>query len=205
MPQTSDKPGLFIVLEGIDGAGTTTQLSLLKEALEKRGRQVHLTCEPSNNPVGLLLRQVLSGKLGMDDSTVALLFAADRLNHLAAEIEPALQVGKIVISDRYYGSSAVYQGPLCGSDWVAEINSRARCPDLTLFFHLPVAVASRRRARRGGATERFEDDSFLAVVQSRYEEIYKNAPHTVWIDAAQSVEAVFASCLDAILPLLDSE
>src|SRR5688500_15875611 len=90
--------GAFIVLEGLDGAGTTTQLGRLAEALRARGQRVHTTCEPSTGPIGALIRQALTGRLGLpggrgplDDATLALLFAADRTDHLAAEIMPALE------------------------------------------------------------------------------------------------------------------
>ncbi len=200
------KKGLFVVLEGIDGAGTTTQMKCLKEQLLAKGYGVHLTREPSDNFLGLLIRKALTATLkdsaekpvSLNDETLALLFAADRLHHLAEEILPALHEGKIVICDRYYGSSLVYQGALCGLDWVKEINSRAIKPDVTLYFSLPVAVASARRRGRGEPKERFEEDRLLEEVADRYEQLYANEAAAFRIDATKSVAEVTALCLKAM-------
>ncbi len=202
--------GLLVALEGIDGAGTTTQLERLKKALTASGREVHLTREPSDNFIGKIIRSALTSSLKDDknhlvtlnDPAIALLFAADRLHHLSAEIEPAIKAGKIVITDRYYGSSLVYQGALCGEDWVKELNSRAKKPDLTLYFSLPVALAAARREKRGAPQERFEEEALLADVASRYEKLYAADPGAIVINAAQSVEEVTAACLKAIERLL---
>lgn len=101
--------GLFIVLEGVDGAGTTTHTKLLAASLGARGLPVHTTREPSDGPIGVMIRQILTGRLvvpGMNGprpptwKTMALLFAADRADHVEAEIEPNLRDGVTVISDR---------------------------------------------------------------------------------------------------------
>ena len=206
----SSKKGLLLALEGIDGAGTTTQMERLKNALTGRGYEVHLTREPSDNIIGQIIRKALTASLKdtnnqivtLNDPTVALLFAADRLHHISSEIEPALKEGKIVITDRYYGSSLVYQGALCGVDWVKEINSRAIKPDLTLYFSLPVAIANSRRKKRGMPKERFEEEALLAEVASRYERLYAADAQAVVIDAAGSIEEITAACLKAISRLL---
>src|SRR3989442_1021120 len=100
--------GRFIVLEGIDGAGTTTQTVELSVALRKDGRKVVVTREPSGRWVGQLIREVLVGQKMFPPAAVALLFAADRLDHLEREIKPALAGGEDVISDRYLLSSLAY-------------------------------------------------------------------------------------------------
>jgi dTMP kinase len=151
--------GWFVVIEGIDGAGTTTQTARLEAALAARGRRVHATREPSTGPVGRLLREILAGQhQPVDDTTLALLFAADRADHLQREIEPQLATGAIVISDRYDHSSLAYQG---GSDpaqldYVLGLNARARRPELTVFLDLPVEVAAARRAADGRPQELFD-------------------------------------------------
>ncbi|HET6345426.1 MAG TPA: dTMP kinase, partial [Myxococcota bacterium] len=91
--------GLLVALEGIDGAGTSTQIAPLAAFLRARGRDVVTTAEPSGGPVGVLLRQALQGRPRLDDATLALLFAADRLDHLAREVEPALARGAVVLTD----------------------------------------------------------------------------------------------------------
>src|SRR5690606_18811113 len=117
--------GLFIVLEGVDGAGTTTHTKLLADALRARGLPVHTTREPSDGPVGVQIRQILTGRLvvpGINGprppswSTMALLFAADRMDHVEASITPNLMDGVTVISDRYYHSSVAYQSITGGGE-----------------------------------------------------------------------------------------
>src|SRR5690349_10994916 len=104
---SSPRRGFFLVLEGLDGAGTTTQLECLSRALRQRGATVCATREPSDGPVGVMLRQALTGRLGLkggaplSHETLALLFAADRMDHLQAEVLPALERGETVICDRY--------------------------------------------------------------------------------------------------------
>lgn len=205
---TGPKPR-FIALEGIDGSGTTTALERLRVALTERGALVHVTCEPSGLPLGRLLRQVLGHHLVDDaaapvhlsDPTVALLFAADRLDHIAREIEPALAAGRTVLTDRYLLSSLAYQGALCGLDWVAAINSRARQPDLTLVFDLPVEEAAARRTGRGGQVERFEVDEVQRQVADAYRQLAAEQPGVLVVDASQGPADVAAACLDHILAL----
>src|SRR4051794_39709628 len=109
--------GRFIVIEGLDGAGTTTQTERLATRLREEGHRVLTTREPSDGPVGMLLRQALTGRLTLPgahaplaDETLALLFAADRTDHLASRVEPALGRGEVVLCDRYVLSSLAYQG-----------------------------------------------------------------------------------------------
>jgi len=168
--------GRFIVLEGLDGAGTTTQARLLGERLRTEGRRAHVTAEPSGGPVGALLRLVLQRRInggageGFDPHALALLFAADRLDHLAAEVLPRLAAGEDVVSDRYTLSSLAYQSLTTGeAPWVEEINGRARAPDLTIFLRVRPGLALGRR--RGAATtpELYEVDGFQRRVARSYE------------------------------------
>jgi dTMP kinase len=165
--------GKLIVLEGIDGSGTTTQARLLCEWLSGRGIAVHLTREPSDGPVGLLIREILHGAHApVAGDTMALLFAADRVDHLAREILPALQRGTHVVTDRYYHSSLAYQAIEADRGWVEELNRRARRPDVTFLLDLPAEEAERRRAVRGGPAERYD----RLEAQSRIAENYRRLP-----------------------------
>ena len=147
----------FIVLEGIDGSGTTSQTQRLCETLVSKEHRVHTTCEPSTGPIGKLLRDVLIGKHApIDNTTMALLFAADRADHLAREVDPALQAKSMVISDRYLASSMVYQGLDDDMAWVQHINGRVRVPDLMIFLHVDAETAAERREKRGSPTEIFD-------------------------------------------------
>jgi dTMP kinase len=168
--------GRFIVLEGLDGAGTTTQSRLLGERLRREGRRAHVTAEPSGGPVGSLLRLVLQQRInggagdGFDPHALALLFAADRLDHLAAEVLPRLAAGEDVISDRYTLSSLAYQSLTTGdASWVAEINGRARVPDLTIFLRVRPGLALGRRRGAGTTPELYEVDGFQRRVARSYE------------------------------------
>jgi dTMP kinase len=152
----------LIVLEGLDGAGTTTQARRLASHLESRGRKAHLTREPSDGPIGRLIREMLTGKHEIADqaiaqSTFGLLFAADRLDHLQREVEPQLAAGVTVVSDRWYHSSLAYQGTGADRDWITTLNARARCPDLTIFLEVRPEVAAQRRVAAGRVQELFED------------------------------------------------
>ena len=139
--RTRPYPGLFVVLEGIDGAGTTTQAERLVTALRAEGYRASSTREPSDGPIGTMIRQALKGRLGLPNhagplgpQTLTLLFAADRVDHLEAQVLPALDRGEIVICDRYVLSSLAYQGMTLPMEWVSGINAFAARPDITLFL-----------------------------------------------------------------------
>jgi len=165
--------GSLIAIEGIDGAGTTTQARLLVEWMNGHGLPAHHTWEPSQGPIGLLLREILRGQLErpIDLGAIALLFAADRLDHLAQEIRPRLEAGVHVVSDRYVYSSLAYQSLDHKLDWVATLNERAPEPDLTIYVRVPAELARERRQTRGAARELFEQDELQARIAARYDEI----------------------------------
>ncbi len=167
--------GRFLVLEGLDGAGTTTQSDLLCAWLRKRGRKVHATAEPSRGPFGALVRQILAGRVtggkagAVDPAALALLFAADRLDHVASEVEPRLAEGCDVVSDRYALSSLAYQAVATGdARWVEWINARAPAPDLTVFLEVRPDVALRRRFAASAERELFEVPAFQRKVALAY-------------------------------------
>ena len=169
--------GKFIALEGIDGAGTTTQGSLLEQELTARGAPAHLTCEPSTGPVGKLIRQALRMELGqVDPAVTALLFAADRVYHLRREVEPLLARGTHVITDRYVYSSLAYQGIDLEPAWVATANRLATEPDLTLYLRVEPELALERRAARGGARELFDANETQIKVAATYDRLFGQAP-----------------------------
>ncbi len=157
----------LIVLEGIDGAGTTTQARRLAARIG-----AHLTREPSDGPVGRLLREALAGRHApVDATTMALLFAADRADHVAREVEPALAAGKDVVSDRWYYSSFAYQGSEVDRAWVMTLNERARRPDLTLFLDVPAEVAAARRLADGRPEELYDRIETQRRVAATYREV----------------------------------
>jgi dTMP kinase len=208
---------VLLVLEGIDGSGTTTQVARLKAALEARGQDVHATREPSAGPVGRLLRQALegtvrddSGPIQLDFRTLALLFAADRMDHVAREIEPALAQEQIVISDRYDLSSLIYQSetspdPAQVLPWLTALNARAPRPDLTIVLHVDAGVALGRRRARGGPEELFEVPELQTRLAARYAEAQRYRPQDriVVLEASGGLAEVEAAILAEVLPLLE--
>jgi dTMP kinase len=176
--------GRFIVLDGIDGSGTTSQGQRLVAALQAAGIPAAFTCEPSAGPIGRQIRQVLSGggdAVSRSWDTLALLFAADRLDHVAREIRPALSAGTTIVCDRYDLSSLAYQSATAGEDpaharetlsWIRALNQRALRPDLTLVLDVDPDVAEARRAARGLPPELFERRDLqrrLALLYARAE------------------------------------
>ncbi|HMG24099.1 MAG TPA: dTMP kinase [Kofleriaceae bacterium] len=162
----------LIVLEGLDGAGTTTQARRLVAHLGSRGQPAHFTREPSDGPIGRLIREMLTGHHALpgpiSQSTFGLLFAADRLDHLQREVEPKLAAGTTVISDRWYHSSLAYQGTGADRDWIATLNARARRPDLTIFLQVRPEIAAQRRVAAGRVQELFEDLQMQLDVDTGY-------------------------------------
>jgi dTMP kinase len=180
----------LIVLEGIDGSGTTTQAQRLVAALQQQGRSALFTCEPSSGPIGTQIRQLLGSVRGDTPQpgeeasrawdTLALLFAADRLDHVARELRPALAAGSIVVCDRYDLSSYAYQSATAepGTDplpWLRALNQRAPRPDLTLVLDVDPAIAEQRRIARGLPAELFERRD----LQRRLARLYARAEQLV--------------------------
>jgi dTMP kinase len=203
------KNGKLIVLEGIDGSGTTTQATLLVKALRKRGLKTVLTAEPSDGPAGKLVRGYLQSKFkfkdpGLRACGLALLFAADRLEHLSNQINPWLAQGRIVISDRYLLSSLAYQSLECDPDWVAEINIFAPSPDLTLLLDLPAETAIKRVSQRGVERDLFEKLEIQKKVRTNYLKLAKKLPRKkiIAIDALQSIEDIAEEIFGKVLEFI---
>ncbi|MBT8496082.1 MAG: dTMP kinase [Deltaproteobacteria bacterium] len=164
--------GRLVAVEGIDGSGTTTLVASLRQRLAGAGHEVHTTREPSDGPVGRLLREMLAGRhQPVDNTTLGLLFAADRADHVQREVEPALAVGKLVLSDRWYHSSLAYQGEGEARAWVRELNRHAPAPDLTLFVEVSPREAARRREGRDDQPEIFDALATQTRVARGYREV----------------------------------
>jgi len=196
--------GRLIVLEGIDGSGTTTQTERLVEHLRRRGRTAVSTREPSAGPVGRLLREVLLGHhrisrdVSLDGRTMALLFAADRFDHLQREVEPILAAGNDVVSDRYLMSSLAYQAEEADREWVALLARGVRPPDLTILLDIPIEVAARRRLLAGRPEERYDADSYLGRVADNYRRLARADASAVILDGSAAREDVAAAVVAAV-------
>ena len=209
--------GTFIVIEGIDGAGTTTQTERISAKFQEQGLPAVATREPTVGPVGALVRQALTHRLvvpGVHGShppgwkTMALLFAADRLDHLDAEVLPNLMEGVSVVSDRYDLSSLAYQSATADDDsnedvvgWIRALNRFARRPDLTIVLDVPAEVAGHRRRWRGHAAELYENQELQVRLAAAYRRAEALLPgdKVMHIDGGGSVEAVTAAIWSAVM------
>ncbi|MFP5527038.1 dTMP kinase [Peptococcus simiae] len=167
--KTEARP-LFIVFEGIDGSGKSTQLARLSDRLTAVGIPHSCHHEPTDGPVGRLLRRALSKEIQLDELTLALLFAADRSEH-ALRVQEELAAGRTVLCDRHLLSSLAYNAPDLDGQWVHSINrpirNRVR-PDVTFLFDLPVEEALARISSRSERRDHYEKWDVLQQVRDRY-------------------------------------
>jgi len=160
--------GLFIVIEGPDGSGQSTQTELLERWFKKKNRRVLVTKEPTNSLTGGIIRSILKKEWQVDMKTLQLLFAADRAHHLRTEIEPFLNKGIDVISDRYVLSTLAFGSLEEDLDWLKEINSKFPVPDLTFILNVPGKVCAERIARSRFSFEIFETADKLEKIRNNY-------------------------------------
>jgi len=202
------KKGKFIVFEGIDGSGKSTQAKMLKEYLESKGEKCYLTLEPTYNRIGDFLHKILSGTEKADPRVIAALFAADRLEHIlntSDGIISHLEKGETVICDRYYLSSFAYQATEVPLEWVIELNSESRKalkPDATIFVDTaPENSLKRIEAGREGF-EIYENITRLTMVRNNYLSLVKkfeSEEKIVTIDGNRDVDSVFEDIKKCLL------
>ena len=200
---------LFVVIEGLDGSGGTTQVQRLCAWLEGQGASVQATREPSDGPVGRFIRQALApdnpeSRLG--DNVLPYLFAADRRDHLDRVVMAGLEAGSFVVSDRYYHSSLAYQSLSVGLHEVAELNRHFRAPDLTVFLDLSPEACLERILARGGQRDRFEELERLRQIQDAYESVLvlcrTRGERIARVDASGTRDEVTAAILAHLAPLV---
>ncbi len=201
----------FVVFEGIDGSGTSTQIALLKE--RAGGKKVSFTAEPSENSTGKFLRQILAGKEKVSPQTAAYLFAADRAEHLWGQggIVDQTKNGLTVVSDRYLFSNLAYQGVTCGEDLPKTLNSPFPLPQLLFFFDISAQKSLERVEKRGEAKEIYENQKFLEETAARYRAVidqYKKLADSgmriVELDATLPKEKISDLIWNEILPIINS-
>ena len=203
--------GTFFALEGIDGSGKSTQLSLLARRLREAGVDCLTTCEPTGGPIGRLLRQVLTGQVECDSRVVAPLFAADRLDHILSRengLLKAVEAGGTVLTDRYYFSSYAYQSVDLPLEWVIEVNrpcAQLLRPTATLFLDVSPELALERIARNRESTELFETRERLERTREQYFKAFalqKDAERVIVIPGDRDAEAVAGDVWNAVSTLL---
>lgn len=198
------KKGLFISIEGPDGSGKSTQISLLRKYFEERGTDVVLTREPGGTPISEKIREIILDKNNkeMDAMTEALLYASSRAQHVAEVIKPALEAGKIVICDRFIDSSIAYQGYGRGlGDCVRVINEyavRGCMPDVTFLLEMDPKIGKERISADDQDRLEQEKLEFHKKVFDGYMEIEKKFDRIIGIDAARSIEEISADIIKHI-------
>ncbi len=184
---------MYIVFEGIDGAGKSTQIQMLKEWLQDNGFRVETVVEPTDSEVGKLIRQFLQRPDAQSDDvqkTLALLFAADRM----LLMDRLNDESKIIISDRSFISSLAYQEP---ADWVEVLNKHAKKPDLLILLDLDVSKSVARTSKK----DTFENEEFLTRVKQNYLDLVQDYEHQL-IDANNGVNKVSSDIKKAVAPYL---
>jgi dTMP kinase len=210
--------GLFVVIEGIDGSGTTTQAETLHNYLSNKGLSVLLTHEPTDEPVGKLIRDSLSGrisspttaeKIRFSEQALCLLFAADRIEHSRA-VEAARSRGRHVVCDRYVHSSIAYQSldPAIPPKRVVDVNAGCSVPDITFFLRVPIAECLARLKNRKDIPTIYEKRSILEKIDRNYHatrRLYerKFGP-VVEIDGSLAAGQVHSAIVKALSPYLSA-
>ena len=166
--------GKFIVFEGIDGSGKSTQIRMLSNRIQEMKLKVYTTFEPTAGTIGTLIRQMLSGKIKIDQRTLAFLFAADRMDHLVNEengIRAKIDQGELVICDRYYFSSYAYHAQYMDMEWVIHANSLnadTLRPDLTVFIDVEPEECFERIRNNRNDFEMYEKIDIMKKVRTNY-------------------------------------
>lgn len=194
--------GKLIVFEGTDGTGKSTQLRLLRNYLEQRGYPVVATREPTDGRYGQQIRNLYVNRQQYSREEELELFVADRREHVRDLINPCLQQGRTILCDRYYFSTAAYQGALgLNPETILERNSFAPEPDLVLLFQAPLEIGMARiTGSRGESLNNFEQREFLEKVAAIFAAI--DRPYIRRIDASGSLEVVHRQVVASVAPLL---
>ena len=193
----------FIVFEGIDGSGTSTQI---KRLVESNPSRFFATAEPTTNETGKFLRRMLCGEFAVDEKTASYLFAADRCEHIYGKngVEELIKNGKTVVSDRYFFSSLAYQSVSCGKDLPRLLNSPFPLPEYLFYFKIDPEVSLKRVDSRNGQKEIYEKIDIQKKIAKLYDEVIEeyqeksqeSGMEIITIDASKSIDEVFADIID---------
>ncbi|MEO8148193.1 MAG: dTMP kinase [Bacteroidia bacterium] len=195
------KKNLFIAFEGIDGSGKSTQVKLLSDSLTKAGHKVYSTFEPTDSPIGLMIRDIFGHRIEADHRTIAGLFVADRLDHLLSKtngILKKMEEGYTVITDRYYFSSYAYHGAHMDLKWVIAANSLSADllrPEMNIYIDISPEISMQRLTKGRSSMELYETIENLRKVKEKYMEameLLKFKEHIFITDGNRSPETIAA-------------
>jgi dTMP kinase len=196
--------GKFVVLEGLDGSGQSTQVKFLGDFLKEKGQAVVLTKEPTlSSQAGQKIRKVLDEKIKIEPAQLQKLFAQDRKEHLKNLIEPALKQEKIVISDRYFFSSFAFGALDLDLEWLIKLNNDFILPDMTFFLDVKPEICLARIEKRGEEIKLFEKKEKLAKVWQNYKLILNRFENTYIINGEKSIEEVFKQIKEKVINKLN--
>lgn len=203
--------GKFIVFEGIDGSGKSTQVQLLAERIKSISGSCYITREPTDSPIGSVIHQIMTGRIKTDNRVIAALFAADRLDHLLNDTDgllPMIRDGINVISDRYYFSSYAYHSVDMPMDWVIEANSESAKilrPDATIFIDVVPNVAIERISKNRQHSELFETLERLSEVRKKYFEAFqkeREKENILIINGNKSIQEISEEIWSKVAPII---
>jgi len=184
-------PGRFIVFDSLDGAGNSTQVALLAQYLNEKGRKTHITKEPTSGLIGGLIKSQLAHDWSSSAECLQLLFSADRAYHLEKEIIPLLKKGVNVISDRYFFSTIAYGAVKIRSlEWLIEINKPFLLPDLTFFLRVSPRTCIQRIKETRFEITLFEKEGVLRKVWQNYEKLAKKFENVHIVDGEKPIGRV---------------
>jgi len=190
---------MFIVFEGLDGSGQSTQATMLRDYLVSKGKQVVLTKEQTDGIIGGFIKSSLKKEWQVSPLALQLLFVADRAHHLDKEIKPSLDEGKIVICDRYIFSTLAFGGLNIDADFLKNINSKFLKPDITFILDVPTEVCLERiHSSRVSHLELFEKKSKMDKVRRNYLSLKNFFPNVFVINGYRTKEEVFANIKDVV-------
>ncbi len=204
--------GKFIVFEGIDGSGKSTQIQMISKRIQSLNFKVYTTFEPTDGPIGSLIRQMLSGKMKTDQRTLASLFAADRMDHLMNEengIRKKVDGGELVLCDRYYFSSYAYHTQYMDMEWVIHANSlnaEILRPDLTIFIDVEPETCFERIKNNRSDFEMYEKIDVMKNVRTNYLnafEYFKGREKIVVIDGNTSMDQANDAIFKEVMKIIN--
>jgi dTMP kinase len=208
------KKSHFIAFEGIDGSGKSTQSKLLAEKLKQEGFKIYSTFEPTDSPIGSVIKNIFRHRIEADHRTIAGLYVADRLDHLLNKTNGILmkmEEGYTVVTDRYYFSSYAYQGTHMSLDWVIQANSLSAellRPDLTIFIDVPPDVCMQRLSEGRDMIQLYESLDNLHNVRKKYFEAFdklKDLENIFIVDGNRPFDAIANDVWNKVYPLFKSQ